>query len=670
MFASLAVVAVIAQSKVVSIDIKIAPAKVVLEKLGEELGVRMIPGGSVSQNLFGVVFRDAPSATVLAEIATTLNAQWERDSCGTYILNRTPKQEADEDQESRLALVEQIRSDLAKTKNAAHFDRSDVLKVLNSGKKLATGTSSFEITGKLNKLNAQMPMARLMQSVLEAIGPEELLRPWKPGGVDYTANPTSSQKSLPPGLQPIFRRFEAEARLHRELVDSVGAPPSDHYHDLFHPRFGEATGPLRYTLQTEIINETQLRVRLLIESSTGETDAADRYFTLLRDGEPLSYASLGHGLTGPIPLSEKEKELLQNQRTTPNPALRQVIENLATADILQYLVEAPFVELAKAKSLNAVYLLYDSPWIISYSAYPRGGQSLETFFADPKLPYRYKIEIENKTLRVRPTNRRSARENRLPREEMPRALATFLQLQYADLNTLAYVAAATHSNNTLNSTVYLLNMASGIRTDSVLAQMPAPEVLRFYGRLNPQERAKAQSGGVIVPMPFASKSLDHQIVTMLFGSGRLSAEFYELDGIPITYGMMTQADADLEQNMSIVLANGYPPGSFVRVRLDVQPRLFYLQEGGNSEQISMTSPQSIGRQLSSGRLQGPIQYAMAPNEELVLDIDLMKRGKKRFVIYQRQSGSPMKMGPLESLPAEIQDSIRGAMAFDEQLCAR
>lgn len=661
MLTSLVVVAVIAQSKQVTIDIKIAPAKVVLQKLGEELDVRMIPGGSVSQDVFGISFHEASSATVLAEIATTLNAQWERDSSGTYILNRTAKHEAAEDQESRLALMNSIKADLAKTKNAAQFDRDVILKILNSGKRLATGTASFVTTEKLNELNGQMPPARLLQSVLEAIGPDELLRPWKPGGVDYTVNPSPSQKSLSPGLQPIFRRFEAETRLHAELIDSVGAPPSNHYHDLFHAQFGQSTGPLKYTLQTEIINETQLRVRLLIESPTGEMGAADRYFVLQRDGEPLSYADLGQGLTNPIPLSDTEKELLQSQRATPNPALRRVIENLATKDLLRYLVEAPYVEFAKAKSLNAVYLLYDSAWHISYNEYPRDGQSIETFFAGPKLPYQYNIEIENNTLRVRPINRRSARENRFPRAEMPRALATFLRLQYADLNALADLAAATQTNNTLNSVAHLLNMASGIRSDSVLAQPCAPEVLRFFGRLSAQERAKAQNGGVIVPMPFASEALDSQVITLLYGFGRLTAEFHELDGIPVPFGMMTQADADLEQNMSTVLANGYPQGSFVRVQLNVLPRLFYRKEGGHREQISMTSPQSIGRQLSSGRLDGPIQYAMAASGELVLDIDLQKRGKKRFVVYQRNTPTPLKMGPLESLPAEIQELIRGAM---------
>jgi len=661
MFASFAVVAIIAQSKLVTIEIRIAPAKVVLQKLGDELDVRMIPGGSVSQDVFGLAFREAPSATVLAEIATTLNAQWERDSSGTYILNRTPRHEAEEDEESRLALMRAIRDDLAKTKNDAAFDSGIAHKILDSAKKTASETSAGTAK-QLNNLRDKMPMARLMQSVLEAIGPEELLRPWTSQGIAYVANPSASQKALPPSLQSVFRRFESETRIHSEVIDAVGKPGNDNLFEIFHAPFGQSTGPLRYTLQTEIADENQLKVLLMIQSPNGETSGRYRYFTLLPDAEPPSYAGLAAGLTEPIALSDDEKALF-DRKTTPNPGLRKVFENLEEKDILSYLTESPFLALAKAKGLNTVYLLSDSAWHLSYGTYPPDGQSPQAFFADARLPYRYKVEVANGTLRVRPVNRRRSRENRFPRAALPNALAKLDRLQYPDIETLASVAAGTTSNSLLLSSLDLLARASGVTHDHVLAQVGAPEALRIFGRLSVQDRAKARSGGVSLPLPLAAKDLDREIIAVLYRGGRLTAEYTESDGIPLQFGMMTQADADLEQNMSVVLANGYPQGSSVRVRLDVVPRIFSAKQQDANQQISMTSPQSIGRQLSSNRpnLAGPMQYAMAPNGELVVDIDLQSRGKKRFVLFLRQSPSPLKMGPLESLPTEIQEIIRGSM---------
>jgi len=655
-----------AQANPVTVEIEIAPAAVVLEKLGKEMGVEMIPGGSVTKDVFGIAFTKAPTAKVLSEIATTLNAQWERSSGGTYILNRTPKQEGDEDRAMQEQLRKAIEEGLAKTKNQGEFNQKTAMQLVSEAQKLVSLGTQGAQSERLNLIEKQRPLERLIQTVLETIGPAELIRPWTELPVEYTETGSSRQKRFPASLQAAFRKFEAESKIHADALDALGVANgshSGHHRVIFQATSGRATGKITYSLQTRILDETAFLAQLRVDAYGSGTATVARVFGPGAAPKQAIYGHFAAGLKETIEMTEDEKMLL-DRTTFPNPGARLMIENLATKDFLAYFSETPFRMLARAKKIDRVNLLSDSSWYADYGVAKETGLSLEQYFASPSLPRRYQVDIENGTLRVRPMNRRLVRDGRYPRAQMIQALADLDRLKFPDIEALASLAGATESDYAFNSTLQLVEKASGVSYGYTTAHVNAINMLRLYGRLGPTERAKAHDHGVIQNLPLLPDSSEAVLQKMIYQSGKFVAEFPEFDGIPLGYSMMTQADADLEQNIAVALAAGYPRGSQVRIRLNTVPRLF--GRGGDRSQgnsITMVSPSTVGMSMAAVSATQPprkFEYAVAPNAELVIDVDFVARGKMRFVLFLRQSSTEPKFGPIESLPAEIRAQIEAA----------
>ena len=64
------------QAKTVTFTHTCANSAVVLEALGEELGVRMEPSGSVNKDYFLLRFDDVPVQDALDRVAELLSARW------------------------------------------------------------------------------------------------------------------------------------------------------------------------------------------------------------------------------------------------------------------------------------------------------------------------------------------------------------------------------------------------------------------------------------------------------------------------------------------------------------------------------------------------------------------------------------------------------------------
>ena len=70
-------------------------SSVVLEALGEELGMTLKPSGSVNKDYFFVGFKDVSAQVIFDKIAETLNAKWVRKGNVTYLTRSSDMDKAE-----------------------------------------------------------------------------------------------------------------------------------------------------------------------------------------------------------------------------------------------------------------------------------------------------------------------------------------------------------------------------------------------------------------------------------------------------------------------------------------------------------------------------------------------------------------------------------------------
>jgi len=701
MLSTLALLFVVPQSKPVTIEVKATSSQVVLQKLGEAMGVKMIPGGSVAQDYIAISFNETPSDKVMAHIAATVNAQWERSPDGTYILNRTLAQERAEEVAATERLKGLFRERMAKFNNPETFTSQKAEELIQAAGKQAERLSEDQYWTQAWKLNEQMPGQRFLRRAIMLIGLEELAALPQGKRISYSFNPTRRQRRLPASLRTAAEQYIQELRIQIAAVDKLALTNDGNgrYVPLYQRPFDGHLEGLSFKIVATRAEMGYTSIALTITNGRGHTESVQETFS--PDGEnpsagappkPSPYADLAKGLAQPLILDPKAVAISDEMRhmfggrpagTLGPPAssnIREMLLNMETADPLAYFVDPPVRQLAAARSKDMVALLPDMAMFGLIFELGEKGKTLEAIFASPILGSVVAITEEDGCLRIRPQDPVYSRKTRMPRTAVVQLCRALSASDSIDLDTMADFVGGTDED--LQVQMSLAFIASGIEAAEGLMNSISSgvNILRLYGKLSRSDRQKVKNGGLILNLNAVGPGIAAAVDKMIFDTeAELTRDLPQHDGPAnpyMRYSMASPPDEGgrpFEKDPFVALGNGFPPGSQLRLRMSTPTHLFAKRSeqdrllGSRAYSLSDLANQMAWEGTDEYKRQPyrqpPIdQFAMAQQMEIFADFDFRSAGFTQDVFVLPVISRATKFGPIDALPENIKNEFKKLLA--------
>ncbi|MCH7905016.1 MAG: hypothetical protein IH944_10690 [Armatimonadetes bacterium] len=585
-----------------------AHSSVVLAALGEELGMKIEPSGSVNDDYFLLRFDAVPVKDALDKIAETLNATWTEKS-GVRYLGRTHAQELAEEKEALMGMVRGVEKFLADNPVEGDYTPEVARDLILRSIELQSDRGNAQFNVQLRSLSTKSPGTRFLMRVLASFDPEVLASIEEGWAVRYAPNPTGGQRPLPAGGVRAYNQFLQETAIHREAIEATGAlmqlPTIRDFSSLTSPykamlgshdaAFVEfQRGRERLMVQLRLPGGLYYSVIATVSILANEVAIPpDPALAALESKQEIS------------PLLQKASELMFSWFSgSPDGLLvkvpsevQEVFSKPTENDPLTVLGSDWILQSAKELNLNVVALLPDLAAFVPLMVMQQGAETLGQYWSLTAVPdFAMRSSVSDGWLTVEPIYRSLTRKDRLSRVAIERFIESYEKIGSKSLDPVADLVG--QANSQLSLMFSLALAAIGLGESSVLSGLNDYgdlDALRLYSLLPPSARKEARESGHRIAVDSLKGDASKFATRLLFGRQSIVEELRanpsatdDIFGRPMTGEGINAQDA---------LAAGVPRGSAIIVHVFTHQAVFpkRMQDGSQYRGSGLTAGQLAGQ---------------------------------------------------------------------------
>ncbi|MCH8978363.1 MAG: hypothetical protein IH945_03865 [Armatimonadetes bacterium] len=503
MLAALILAAMVQGSRSVTFSHPCAHSSVVLEALGEELGLILRPSGSVNNDFFLVRFDGVDAETAFEKIAEYLNATWTQKE-GVYYLGRTGAQDKSIAMRGRERLQNAVEEYLASAKRAKEWTRAMALAALRPH---LLEDGRFDGRTATKALLEDGPFRELLDEFIRAVGSEKLTEPGQTRRTVYRWSPGGDERKIPGSVRQAAQRTITSVRAFRAAVRELGDPsafPSTKPADI---SIGDVTG-LSTNSFAFAVTDWGDNLMVQVVAAEGGLRPYDAFVHMTADTAPSQLSAI-QSLDGVYRPSDLAKALavrfrpwpdvFSNRLTERDDQFEEIIawyESGFDTDPLQLFAGEAFLQAAEASGLNIVALLPDR-LATSPVAGERDGSPLSTVIRE--LAYWTYLDVDDGWISVTPGSREGTD------ERFDRAAAARFALQsYEDgwqrIDPLAELANSCDGARAFSYARELSDLLQPTRRATRTIDPREVRLLKLYANLPAGARRQAKEGGVNWPI--------------------------------------------------------------------------------------------------------------------------------------------------------------------------
>ena len=595
-----ALLLLIQQPQTITFSHPCAHSSVVLDALGEQLGVTMKPSGSVNQDYFLVHLTDVPKQEALDKIAATLNATWNEKDGVTY-LGRTHAQELEDAKAERDADTKLVQQWLDKRQIKDEYTTEFAKKLVEAVIPLmkeseGPGMNSYL---RMQEYEVHAPTMRLLVRIIKEIGVEKIVDLGDDGRVTYVFDPNAFQRKLPMG--PAFQMYEKEHAVHKALFEQgiYGdlAPDIGYYSDLVSPYTGRSFNPQQKTSLICERTEMGLTVTLQIEKG-GRARATINANEFQTQYIPEELRKL-EGKYEPTPI---ETEIASKAAllfggggagsATVDQQTAAVLRDPVANEPLSVLGSRWITDTSKALGKNCVALLSDEMYFVPFACIAQGNSSYAYMWSIlPQIDKVYDIKLEEIWFTVVPSRRVEVRTDRIDREKWGGLLRAG---RPGSPMTLEHTAGfASLSDNEITVIISVLPaVLTGLDVSLDAFTRNGVDALRLFGGLTAAQQKAARNGGTEVPLAGLNARMSRAARRIVFGANSSVTKdkiVVDWESGQYFFGRGVENDPDK------LLGQGAPNGSIVRLYV-VEREVVYPRPPGPGYRAQGYTPDEYGRQ--------------------------------------------------------------------------
>lgn len=505
----IAALLLLSQNSKVTLELPVAPLSVVLQKIGEKVGEKLVCRGGTQDDFVFVSVKDVDKEVLLSRIASICEAKWVRTG-DERALTAAPTSDDpyyDEFATTLSLYMKRIGNPAMPTDSELQALAADYQK----------RNPNSLIWKEQQALIHRTPGSVAMRQLIKLVGENELRKMKEGERIVWTSNPTRMQRPFPNGARDILAAHLAQTRaLSRSLSDT----------DLFKDqlsRYQETISPLLDAEKVVDFVFTAVRESQGITFQLNGIDAEGRYVCRQREYSGNFYYELDQKdlmksietlgkFNQPLVISkeilalanqvhEAKGQILTARPLNVSPELTQRLTDIDKFEPLAGAMTDAMKQLAGLKG-NVVALIPDSylspiPDIAANQNPPSIGDFLMGYFISPQVPTAEpKIVEKDGIWSISPFSVSGARAKRLPRKAGAIALRGLKDPNLDPMDVLAELSKAIKSKGPLEFMNSLIDWTS-TNGFSTVGQDWA--VVQFYADMSPAARQAARNGGSNLP---------------------------------------------------------------------------------------------------------------------------------------------------------------------------
>ena len=570
-----------------------AHSSVVLAALGQQVGKRIGPGGSVNQDYIAIKLTDRPVNEAMRVIAETLNAEWiERN--GVLYLDRGPKQHNAELSAEKTAMRSAIKRWLDATA-VPPFDRNKfkelVLTLIEAEQRKVSPSQAQQ------ELWKQMPQARLGPSLVRALGGEDL--------ADIPLDETQryylladGSNNMPPKLAEAVRNYLRESDAAHETALSVGGERYVQNPVQMGARadFGVTVRRSQYRLEVQLLVRSTIPGQpSWINPTPGATiTAPNRQYTFTRVNVPEAKGEFkleGVQRALAVSIARPFEELSTEDRAS----VVAIGKNLAANEILALLGTAPLDAVAAKGQRDFVALVpdnaaIDAPWLRLQNA------DLAAVWSTWHNAVASTEDRATRIIKVFPRDPSAARNSRLNRGVVSRFVSDVDRAKRVTLDAPSSFAwALPGGEGEFNWQGRFAHALLGIPTVMRYGDRVA---LMAFGSLGPSQRNAARNGGYVVPLQNLPVRLRSELTRYLTSENEPFSESVPRE---MSWNLGETRQSGRTDYGTLALTGRVPDGTLVRIAVYTNSFLTPAQKSGKGSTMMYLDANSLAGYLSRPR---------------------------------------------------------------------
>ena len=615
-----------------------AHSSVVLEALGEQLGVTMKPSGSVNQDYFLLRFDKTPIQEALDKIATTLNATWNEKDGVTY-LGRTKAQELAEEKAALAERTKLVQAWLDKQVVSGDVTIEGSKKVIEEALAITFDPTKMDYPKslRLRELEASTPVRRLLVRTLREVGAEEIARVEEGQSVTFSENPIRGQRQA--SFERYYRQFVVENEIYKEALEKTAAMDrqptggSTIVTALFWPYGGGAKsfdGALRLEIEDSPYG-TSFRLDVPgLRQFHGNGPPIRAAPTVV---PPELLQQEGDYVPTEYETELAPRILAMNARvpaaTTLSDESVRLLSDPLSHEPLSLIASKWITDAAASLGKNVVALLDDEAFVMPLAVIAQGRTQFSQLWAGMgRGSARLNVELQGDWVTIVPRDPVRVRAERLDRTAWRAAIRSHEPGTHFELDQVAAFAALNDSDNAVALASFPVAAMGDPQLTHILTQNDRTQALRFYGRLTDQERIAARSGGLQLLLSRLPAGLAGPALKLIDDRNSTVTVLRK----PIEWGIANGFVIDPDSRVAREALGGrIPPASVVRVL--VMKRDVLLMEPtepfGRSDALLPTlfASEIAHRDVYPELAQGPPpRFAVVTAEQLLLEFEFTNTG--------------------------------------------
>ena len=582
------------------------PVAAVLADLAKSTGLNIQTAKTMANEYVIVGVKAMPLDQLLNRIAEVTTGKWE-EADGRMLLVRDLSRMRLEEQNDRRRRLDALQKGIQKLLESLQPKKPDAKPGQNTvTASVAFGQGGTGVFG--DGVNTSSPVGRAIVKLVAGLGANAFVDIGKDGRVVFATTPNRMQRSLPSNAGSILDQLVKEQNDYARKLEQDRAGKDEEI-DAKLKEFVQMFGigadekPIeRPAVKAILVAERQgffpgIQVSLRLFDQQGKVLLNGMGF--LESGDASMFGDLTAFMPGaekkPAPKTDpneaeielsplaKERDAMKMDVMNPaapkpmSDALRQALLHPEEHDPLSFKDSEALIATAKAKNLDLVANLPDSISGGAMAFALGSGEAVKLtpskYLADLKANKALTVNATDTELVVRPTNMVDARRERADRFALGTIIRAADTKGAASLADIAgYAAVAESPYDTPAATIYLTMFAPNARANG-MSGMVNWNLLRFFGRLAPDQRQGLIDNGGRIAIGQLSSDQQNLMARIVFGANaqlrvdrpgekpREEGGFMDM----IASFMGNGGNKDFRDEPTEIMPNGLPPQGYVTI---------------------------------------------------------------------------------------------------------
>ncbi len=695
------------------------PVGRLLAEIGRQTNQTLEASANVRDDVVALDCKDAPSADVMAKIASVLHAQWVKAG-SSLVLSRDPNLVSADERAEKATKVAIARKKIAalvqKVKGFGEFDAALAKKVADDQNPIVVNDHGSIDAKRFQSAAERSPGTRAMIALLSRMSDGELGALISGKRVVFSNRPTRMQLPLPGNWSDVTLQF---IRNQRSVVAAT-PPPADPNTRVFvfngssDSRMG-AGNPNNITTAMVVANpaffsNTSVQLDLTIADGQGATicsggmnldmteDSMDEKAPIEKQ-KPIGLSDLSKaydqallaasggaggsvrmmaisiasdgGVSGAAAAPAAvtfSTDSGNSQKVKLTPELLEIFKHPESREPLGFSAAEGFQAVAQAHGKFLCAYLPDNLVMPVARFFARSDTAPTAFEKFAKNNLRLSIADDGQWTTVQPVYQYSARNQRVARGPLGQLLRSMLAnnaIRLDDMSSYSLAQKKSPSQRDFDL-AYALVLNSAVASETLIPQSSPGswEFVRLYGSLSGGQRSAMLNRQSVPVRTFNSTQMDilnDAIFQSMEGPSNVGGP-----GAPSAPGMRFMIGGeDVTRERTFVLGNGIPANAFVQMSSSTQPSLQTTDANGNVRnssvgQVAMDRYQSEHPEFASrfGNMERPTVtgYRPATQVNYQLRIMLAPNYGRQQTLQDTALGIGV-FGQLDALPANTKKQI-------------